>query len=73
MPPLAMIGSRMPASRSSATTRRPIGLIAGPEIAPYRFLSHGSPVSGSRRSPLTVLIAVIPAQPKRSAIRAWPT
>ena len=31
IPPLAMIGSRMPASRSSATTRRPIGLIAGPD------------------------------------------
>ena len=34
MPPFAMIGRRKPASRSSATTRRPIGLIARPEIAP---------------------------------------
>ena len=34
MPPFAMIGRRNPASRSSATTRRPMGLIARPEIAP---------------------------------------
>ena len=70
IPPLAMIGSRIPASRSSATTRSPIGLIARPLTAPKRFFSHGSPVRGSRRSPLTVLIAVIPAHPDSSARRA---
>ena len=65
-----MIGSRNPASRSSATTRSPIGLIARPEIAPYRFLRYGSPVSGSSRRPFTVLIAVIAAQPCSAARRA---
>ena len=64
-----MIGSVIPASRSSATTRRPIGLMARPEMLPKRFFMNGSPVSGSSRSALTALIAVSAATPFRSARR----
>ncbi len=41
MPPFAMIGRRKPASRSSATTRRPMGLIARPLDRPVAVLEVG--------------------------------
>jgi hypothetical protein len=68
-----MIGSRSPASRSAATTRRPIGLIARPDRLPKRFFSSGSPVLGSSRSALTALMAVTAAAPLRSATLAAAT
>ena len=64
-----MIGNSMPASRSSATMRRPTGLIARPDRPPKRFLSSGSPVSGSSRKPFT-RVHHDQRRPRRTARRA---
>jgi hypothetical protein len=70
IPAVAMIGTRTPASRSSAITRSPIGLIARPDRLPKRLRSSGSPLRGSSRSALTALMAVSAAAPLRSATLA---